>query len=333
MSAARVTVLGAGLWGTTLAQHLAAMGCRVTLWEFDARLVERLQRRRTHPNLKGFKLARSVRATSDLAEAAKSADVLLAVLPSQHLRGAARKLRTLFGPKAPWRHVVSASKGLEARTLKTMSEVLEEELSEPRGGFYALSGPSFAKEVARGVPTGLALAGVGKEPPRELVRVFDGGAIKVSPSADRKGTELGGALKNVMAVACGLIDGMGLGANTKALMIVEGVAEMAEVIRHAGGDVRTVYGLAGLGDFVATGTSGLSRNRTFGEHLGRGLHAREALKAVRTVVEGAESAEGAYRLCQALGVKAPLLTAVWRILEREKPPRHLLETLGFEGRL
>jgi len=324
----RVTVLGGGLWGAVLAQHVSRRGDRVVVWEFVADVARRLQRERTHANIPGLRLRAGVRATNILAEALEGTEVLLVVLPSHHLRATAGRCRPLL-KRGTLKAVVTASKGLERRTLRTMAEILEEELGGLGAPVYAVSGPSFAREVARGVPTKLVLAGEGRLPPPGLKRLFDGGPVRLALSRDRRGVELGGALKNVMAIACGLADGLQLGANTKAAVLTEAMAEMERIVTGAGGDASTVRGLSGLGDLVLTGTSSQSRNRTLGEHLGGGEGLAQALKAVHTVAEGAESAEGAVQLARAVKVRAPLAEAVRAILAGKKPPKALLTAAGF----
>jgi len=323
----RATVLGGGVWGTTLAHHLARRGHSVTLWEFFAQLARRLERLRTHPNLPGLRLDRRVQVTSALEQAA-GAEVAVFALPSAHTRRVAGRFFATT-PGRTLRPLVSASKGLEAGTLKTMAEVVEEEVRPGSGPVFALSGPSFAREVAAGVPTRLVLAGDGREPPEELRSGLEGPWLKVEASTDRRGTELGGALKNVLAIACGIADGLQWGANTKAIVVTQAMAEMHQIVGRFGGRAETVYGPAGLGDLIATGTSPLSRNRTLGEHLGRGRALSAALRAVRTTAEGVETAKAARRLCQAHGLRLPLVEAVCQILEGRRHPHSLLRALGF----
>ena len=320
----RIAVVGGGLWGSVLAQHLSRDGGPVAVWEYVHEVANRLERERTHANLPELRLRPSVRVTHELESALAGAEVVVVALASHHLRATARNVKPLLGKV---KAVVSASKGLEAGTLRTMGEVLEEELRGP--AVYAVSGPSFAREVAAGVPTKLMLAGEGKLPPAFLVRLFAGGPVRIVASRDRRGVELGGALKNVMAIASGLGDGLALGANTKAVILTQALAEMERIVEGAGGEAATVRGLAGLGDLIATGTSGLSRNRTLGEHLGGGEGLKDALHAVRTVAEGVESAEGAWQLARKVGAKAPLVSTVREILAGRRPPKAILKAVGF----
>lgn len=321
----RITVFGAGLWGTVLAQHLCRGGRRVVLWEFFPAAASRLGKSRRHPQIPGFRLDEAVEVTSRLERCAGS-DVLLFVLPSAHVRATARALRPiLHGSRAA---VVNASKGIEPRTLMTQSEVIASELPWLKTRLYTLSGPSFAREVARGVPTRLLLAGP-RAGARGLLPLFNSGTLRTQWCPDRKGVELGGSLKNVLAVGCGILDGLKAGANTKAALFVQGLGEMGALIRRCGGKPETVYGLAGLGDLIATGTSPESRNRAFGQKLGEGLSPAQARRLIPTVVEGAEAAGGARALAARASIKTPLIDAIWTAAHQGKPARGVLRALGF----
>lgn len=321
----RITVFGAGLWGTVLAQHLARAGRKVKLWEFFPDAAARLKQSRRHPQIPGLRLDASVAVTSDLREA-RGSDVLLFVLPSHSVRATAKSLKAvLAGSKAL---VVNASKGIEPGSLLTQSEVIASELPWLRPRLYTLSGPSFAREVARGVPTRLLLAGPRAAAPL-LLPLFNSGALRTQWCDDRKGVELGGSLKNVLAIGCGVLDGLKAGANTKAALIVQGIEEMGELVRRFGGKPGSVYGLAGLGDLIATGTSEESRNRAFGEKLGQGLSAARARRRIPTVVEGAEAAQSAHALARRAKLKAPLVEAIWGTVHRGRPAKSVLKALGF----
>jgi glycerol-3-phosphate dehydrogenase (NAD(P)+) len=324
----KISVFGGGLWGTVLAQQLSrgGRGRAVKLWEYFPQLAAELERTRRHKHIPGFRLDDGIRVGSDLAEAARGAEVLLFVLPSTFIRRTARAVaKALDGAKPV---IVNASKGLEPGTLKTMGDVLADEFGTR--AVYTLSGPSFAREVARGVPTKMLLGGPLGAKSETVRRLFDGGALKVSAWPDRKGVELGGSLKNALAIGAGALDGLKAGANTKAALIVQGMAEMSELIRKSGGRADTIYGLAGLGDLIATGTSPESRNRAFGEKLGAGKSLQQALREIPTVVEGIEASAAARALLRRLKVKAPLLEAIWAAVHDERPAGIVLQSLGFE---
>jgi len=324
-------VLGAGLWGTVLANCLARKGRPVSVWEFFPELAESLEATRSHPHIPHLELAHSVRVTSDLAAAVRGADTIFAALPSAHVRATARKLRGCLprGRRAPC--IVNAAKGMEPGTLKTMGEVIEEELRLPAGRVFTLSGPSFAREVARGVPTALVLAGPRSPAAERLRRLLNSGALRVELSRDRKGVELGGSLKNILAIGCGILDGLKAGANTKAALMTRGIEEMARLVAALGGREESVRGLAGVGDLIATGTSPESRNRALGEKLGSGKHLEAALREILTVTEGVESAKSGHELAESSGVRCPVITAIWQIVHRGAPPRRVLEAMGFDG--
>ncbi|MBI5208910.1 MAG: NAD(P)-dependent glycerol-3-phosphate dehydrogenase [Elusimicrobia bacterium] len=333
-------MLGGGVWGTVLAQHLARGGRRVWLWEILKDIAESLKKRRRHPHIPGLHLPESVRVVSDLGEAVGKADVLVFVLPSAHIRHTAREARRAWanGPGGGHRPlVVSASKGIEPRTLLTVGEVIAEEMPECGRRIYCLSGPSFAKEVAMGAPTKLVLAGPGGPDARSLAALFDHRPIIVETSRDRKGVELGGSLKNVLAIGCGILDGLAkrpghpCGVNTKAALFLEGIKEMGSLISRMGGLRQTAFGLAGIGDLIATGTSPQSRNRALGEKLGEGQSLPQAQSGIPEVVEGIDTALSAKDLCAKAGGEYPLFTAIWRILHCGAPPESVLEAFGFES--
>lgn len=323
----KISVLGAGLWGSVLAHYLSRGRREVWLWEFSAEAADALKRSRRHPHIPEFKLDGAVRVTSSLAEAALDADVLLFVLPSQFVRSTAKALAPFLRGQRPI--IVSASKGIEPKTLKTMGEIIASEVPALAARVYTFSGPSFAREVARGVPTKMVFAGRPGPEAEKARRLFDEGAIRAQWSADRKGVELGGSLKNVLAIGCGVLDGLKAGANTKAALIIQGMAEMGSLIERCGGKAETIYGLAGLGDLIATGTSAESRNRAFGEKLGQGKSFKQAMREIPTVVEGAEAAISAHEICRKMRLKAPLLEAIWKVVHDGASAELVVEALGF----
>lgn len=322
----KVTVLGGGMWGCVLAQHLANKNARVTLWEFFPAVANSLKKTRRHAQIPGFRLDGAIKVTPDVVVAVKDADVLLFVLPSRALAATAKKIRGLGLSKTAV--AVNASKGVESHTFATMGDIISREIPALRGKVWTLSGPSFAREVARGVPTGLMLGGPSGPRAKALVSLFNGGALTIRHWPDRHGVELGGSLKNAIAIGAGILDGLGTGANTKAALLVQGLHEMSLLIRARGGHAETIYGLSGLGDLIATGTSPESRNRGFGEKLGKGLSPKRALSQIPTIVEGIEASAAAHELCLRNKVKAPLLEAIWRAT-RGAPAKVVLTALGF----
>ncbi len=352
----KIAVLGGGLWGTALAHHIAQLastrpprpkrdafssdfkgkarpGVGVWLWEFLPKAAKRFEATRRHPHMPGFRLHRDVEVTSRLAKAVEAVDVLFFVLPSHFLRRTAKNVARLGLPERTL--VVNASKGIEPHSLKTMGEVLAESLPGTGKRIYTFSGPSFAREVARGTPTRMVLAGRGGSRAKRLRHLLEGGPISVVMSSDRKGVELGGSLKNVLAIGCGILDGLRnrgrarVADNTKAAYVTEAVLEMGRLIKACGGRAQTVNGLAGLGDLFATGTSQESRNRAFGEKLGEGKNPRRAVAEIPTVVEGIETSMSAYELAAKVGGRYPILDAVWKVVHRGRGPETIVRALEF----
>ena len=316
------------MWGTVLAEQMArpGKGTSVWLWEFHEDKAGHLSAKRAHPHLPGLNLSKAIHVTANIEEAVRGASYIVIAVPSTHVRKTARMIRR--GLDGPPPCVVNASKGIEPGTLRTMGQVLEQEIPGARA-VYTLSGPSFAREVFRGVRTKLVLAGPKSAAMPWLSRRLNGGVLRVEATQDRVGVELGGALKNVMAIGCGILDGLDGGSNTKAALIIQGMGEMARIVKALGGKPETIYGLAGLGDLIATGTSVESRNRFLGEKLGGGRGLRQALREIPTVVEGIETVHSALVLARRLGLKAPLLSAIWRVVHAGAAPGEVVKALGF----
>lgn len=328
MTKNKIAVIGAGTWGTVLADHLDKKGNNVVLWDFFKDHAKRVQSTRLHPHVPGFTLNPGVSVTSDIGKAVKKADLCIIALPSKHVRKIAREIGRLIPPqRIPL--FVSASKGIESSTLMTMCEAIEQEIPVLKNRVMAFSGPSFATEVARGVPTKIKLAGFSKKQLEETRKILNGHPIKVEISTDRKGVEWGGAIKNVLAIGSGILDGMGAGINTKAVLLTHGMVEMGRMIKTAGGNVKTVYGLACMGDLIATGISTHSRNWSLGEKIGSGKTLTQARKEVKTVAEGLQAALSVHRICRLKRIKAPIMTAIWDIVHKGSPPAQLLKAMDF----
>jgi glycerol-3-phosphate dehydrogenase (NAD(P)+) len=311
-----VGVLGAGSWGTALADHLAAKGHDVLLWAYEPEVAEAINLRHENPlYLPGVALAPTLRATADSVLAVRGRPVILSVSPSQAVRGVLRPLAGVIGPDAM---VVGASKGIEAGTRKRMSEVCEDEL--PGRAYVALSGPSFAEEVAQRQPTAVVAASVSGASAAETQRLLTTPAFRVYTSDDVIGTELAGSLKNLIAIAAGMCDGLGLGNNPRAALITRGLAEMTRLGVALGADPRTFSGLAGVGDLVLTTCGALSRNRSLGVALARGQSLTEFTAAHRSVVEGVYTARVALELAEQAAVELPIAAKVAQCLFEAKPP-------------
>ena len=314
-----IGVLGAGAWGTALAQMLASDGRAVLLWAREAELVEEINARHTNSLfLPSASLAETIRATGEAAEIA-GCEVILAVTPAQHLDAVLRSL-----PREP-RDLVLCSKGIEAGTGRLMNEVARE--AAPGSEIAVLSGPTFAHEVAAGLPTAVTLAcGGGSQQWERLAPVVARPAFRPYYSDDVVGAEIGGAVKNVLAIACGVVEGLGLGQNARAALIARGYAEMLRFGEALGADRDTLAGLCGLGDLVLTCSSTSSRNFSLGMALGQGKSAAELMADRKTVAEGAHTAPVLVELAARHGVAMPITTSVYHVLEGA-PAREVVSDL------
>jgi glycerol-3-phosphate dehydrogenase (NAD(P)+) len=320
---ANVAIVGAGAWGTALGAHVARLDHRVRMWALEPPVVDDVNVR--HENslfLPDVPLPDSLRATNDAREALEDADLVVLVPPSQYLRAVSSMITSHLPTEAL---VVVATKGIEEGSLELMSEVLAETLpavSTDRVAF--LSGPSFAREVARGLPTDLAVASHRMIAARNVQKLIHAPMLRVYTSADPVGVQVGGAVKNVVAVAAGACDGLELGTNARAALIARGLAEMTRLGIALGANPLTFLGMAGVGDLVLTCTGPLSRNRTLGMKLAEGVDPKAYLASVRSVAEGFSTAAATHALAQKMGVDMPITEQVYHVLHRGRP---LLEAL------
>lgn len=318
-----VSILGAGTWGTALAILLAGNGRKVTIWtkiEKEARMLE--ENRNNIKNLPGAQLPDNVRITLDLEEACKDKDVIVMAVASPYIRSTAK----LASPYIQKRQIiVNVSKGIEDGTLHTLSEVLKEEI--PQADITVLSGPSHAEEVSRGVPTTIVVGAATMETAHLIQDVFMTDLFRVYTSPDIIGIELGGSLKNVIALAAGIVDGLGFGDNTKAALMTRGMAEISRLGMKMGGKMETFAGLSGFGDLFVTCTSKHSRNWNAGNLMGQGKTMEEATKIVGQVVEGINSAKAALTLAQANEVEMPIVEQINLVLFENKPASDALNDL------
>jgi glycerol-3-phosphate dehydrogenase (NAD(P)+) len=319
-------VLGAGAWGTTLANVLAENGARVSLWCHAQELAESLSReRRNEIYLPGFELHPGVEPSADLHAAAGGKGLVVSVLPSHFTRGVVSRAAAYLDRGAL---VVSATKGIENGTLQRMSEVLGELLPpELHARVGVLSGPSFAREVSERRPTAVTLAASSEEVAREARDHFTRPYFRVYTSTDVVGVELGGALKNVIAIAAGIAEGLGAGRNGRAALITRGMAEIFRLGQAMGAQPLTLSGLSGMGDLILTCTSELSRNYTVGQRLGLGVALEQILGEMHEVAEGVKTARSAFDLARRERVEMPIVNEVYSILYKEKPPRVALADL------
>jgi len=315
----KVAVLGAGAWGTALAKVLADKQNPTFLWSHRPELATSINATRMNGRyLPGTPLPPTLRATGDLEEALRGADLVVIVVPSHAMRSVVALAKPFI---AEGSLLCSATKGIENDSLMLMSEVLLDELGRGvEARLTYLSGPSFAKEVAAGQPTTVVVAGTSANETLAVQRAFATERLRVYSSEDVVGVEVGGALKNVVAIAAGTVDGLGFGHNARAGVITRGLAEIARVAMCKGGSPLTLAGLSGLGDLVLTCTGELSRNRTVGFEMGRGRTLDDVLTHLGHVAEGVKTAKSAYDLSLKLDVDMPIATEVYRVLYEQKPP-------------
>ena len=316
----KITVLGSGGWGTALAILLLDNGNDVTLWSFLEKEAEVLRETRENPMLRGVPLPEELKITTSMDVLADSGLVVMAT-PSFAVRETARKAAPLLREDAV---VVSVAKGIEKDTALCLTQVIEEELGG-KGKVVALSGPSHAEEVGRRVPTGVVAASADPAAAELVQDVFMSPRFRVYTNSDVLGVELGAALKNVLALCCGISDGMGLGDNTKALLMTRGMTEMARLGVALGGKKETFAGLSGMGDLIVTCTSMHSRNRRCGILIGQGKGVQEAMKEVGATVEGYYAALSAHQLAEKAGVEMPICQSAYRVLYGGEDVRGVLD--------
>jgi len=319
MGEIRTTVLGAGSWGTALAKLLADQGHSTRLWARRKVMADAIQgQRENQAYLPGFPLPDMLETTSDLAFALEGSDLIVSVVPTHGLREVLQDAAPLFGTKAP---IVSATKGIEIDSLMLVSEIFEDMLPESQHRQLAyLGGPSFAKEVAACLPTAVSVAGHDADVVAVAQEAFTTDRFRVYSTEDVVGVELGGALKNVVAIAAGIADGLGFGHNTRAGLITRGLAEISRLAISRGANPLTLAGLSGMGDLVLTCTGDLSRNRNVGLQIGQGKSLQEILGSMQMVAEGVRTTQSAKELSERDGVDMPITQEVYAMLYEDKPP-------------
>ena len=320
---ANIGIIGAGSWGTALAWLLSNNGSRVTVWSVIEEEIQMLKEGREQKDkLPGVILPADMEFTTDLASAVDGKDMLVLAVPSPYTRSTAAKL-------APYvksgQKIINVAKGIEESTLMTLSEIIEEEI--PQAETAVLSGPSHAEEVGKGIPTTIVVGAKNRQTAEFLQNLFMSPVFRVYISSDVMGIEIGAALKNVVALAAGMADGLGYGDNTKAALITRGIAEIARLGISMGGRIETFYGLTGIGDLIVTCASMHSRNRRAGILIGKGASMEEAMKEVKMVVEGVYSAKAGYALSQKYGVSMPIVEQVNRILFEGMPASDAVKEL------
>ncbi len=318
-----VTILGAGAWGCTLASLFHAKGTHVTLWEHQAEKVEELKKNRHPFGVEELILSTEIKITADLAKAVNKTDLIVFVIPSQTIHPAAREVSLVLksAPKA----VLLASKGLDISSRKTLAACIHDSL--PSVPLAVVSGPCIAREVAQGVPTSVVVASQNTECSHALIQLLNTPRLRCYQQTDVLGVELGGALKNVIAVAAGISDGLGFGENSKSALLTRGLAEMTRFAEALGANPVTITGLAGLGDLAVTCFSPHSRNRTFGELLGKGLSPNEAKAKIGMTVEGEPTANAALQMASKHGTELPITEVVVAVCANKLSPAEAVDHL------
>lgn len=320
---AGVSVIGAGSWGMAIAKVLDSNGHKVTVWSHREEEAKRLrEKRENEAKLPGVRLSEPVRFTSDLETAVKAGDLLILAVPSTAVRNTAHKMAPYVKPGTV---VVNLAKGIEESTLMVLTDIIEQEI--PGANAAVLSGPSHAEEVGHGIPTTVVAGAKDRETAEYIQNIFMNHVFRVYTSPDMLGIELGGALKNVIALAAGVADGLGCGDNTKAALITRGITEMSRLGVAMGGRIETFNGLTGIGDLIVTCASRHSRNRKAGYLIGQGRTMQEAMDEVKMVVEGVYSAKAAMVLAGKYGVDMPIVEEVNRVLFENKPAKEAMADL------
>ncbi|MBN1466956.1 NAD(P)-dependent glycerol-3-phosphate dehydrogenase [candidate division KSB1 bacterium] len=322
-----ICVLGAGSWGIALANYCSGMGHDVRLWEFDPDAARKLAvTRQREEMLKGIRLLDSIHVTSDLAEAIADAGLLLLVVPSHVVRSVLQQLAQLDLNSTTL--IVNCAKGIEIETLNRISEIVAQELSPFLASRYSvLSGPSHAEEVSKRIPTAVVVASADELVGRFVQQTLNGATFRIYRSQDVAGVELGGSLKNVIAIAAGICDGAGFGDNTKAALQPRGLAEMSRLGKKLGANPLTFSGLSGMGDLIVTCMSRHSRNRYLGEEIGKGVKLTEVLASMTMVAEGVRTCRATMELARREGVEMPISKKVYEILFEDKDPKEALHDL------
>lgn len=322
----KIGVLATGTWGTALAKVLCEAGNPVTAWSVSAEEIRTLKISRRHPNLPGMIIPEELEFTAQIEEAVQGKDVILLAAPSPYVRSTCEKIRGIVRPE---QIIVCVAKGLERETFFTMSDIIRDVLGTKQR-VVALSGPTHAEEVAQNLPTCIVSASEDPETAKYVQDLFVGTCIRPYTNEDMKGVEVCGALKNIMALACGIADGIGYGDNTKAAIMTRGLSEMTRLGRAMGCREQTFSGLAGVGDLIVTATSRHSRNNRCGRYIGQGMSAEDAVKEVGMVVEGINALPAALAFAEKYGVEIPITAAVNEVVNHGLAPKEAVD--GLLGR-
>ena len=319
-----ISFLGCGSWGGALGQVVAKKGIPVTMWHRNQEIVEAITETRTHYLVSSLTFPDNVSFTSNIYEAIHGAETVILAIPSQSIRGLIRSCQEIWMEEQTF---VNVSKGIEIYTLMTVSEVINDVLGDTYKNIVTLSGPSHAEEVIEGHPTTLVSASPNTKAARAVQKLFSNETLRIYVNADIKGVELGGSIKNVIAIAAGIVDGIGYGDNTKAALLTRGLSEISRLGAAMGGSVTTFSGLSGIGDLMVTCFSKYSRNRFIGEKIGEGKSLTEILKEMSMVAEGVSTAATVYQLSKKYRIEMPISHSVHDILFKGKDPKTTIHEL------
>ncbi len=324
MKKVNISILGAGSWGTTVAIHLYRKGYRVRLWEYFPENVAYMNKTRRNPLLEGIPIPAGIPISTNLDEVVDAANFVIIAVPAQTVRNLLEKLR---GKIASSTIIINLAKGIEQDTLKRMSELIVEILGHPLAKIATLHGPSHAEEVARLIPTAVVAASVDKETAIRVQELFHSNTFRVYTNSDIIGVEIGGAVKNIIAIAAGICDGMGLGDNSKAALMTRGLLEIVRLGVKLGAREETFAGLSGVGDLIVTCSSKHSRNRYVGEEIGKGRKLKDVLAGMSMVAEGVSTCKTVHQLSTKLGVVMPISQQIYQVLFEGKDPRRAVREL------
>ena len=319
-----ITILGCGAWGGTIAQVLAKEGHSITSWGKSSEKIDQLNSTRKHPNISGLQFSESISFTYDINKALDHTQIIIIAVPSQTVRKLIRQIKSLVSGEVI---IVNLSKGIENSSLMTMSQVIHDEGDFDPQNIVSLYGPSHAEEVALGMPTTLVSAGPSDDHTALIQQVFSSKNLRVYTNSDILGVELGGSVKNVIAIAAGIIDGIGFGDNTKAALITRGITEITRLGKKMGANPDTFSGLSGIGDLIVTCLSKHSRNRFVGEEIGKGRKLSEILKEMTMIAEGVETTKSVYELHKKHTISMPITKVVYNVLYFGKNPTKAIKEL------
>jgi glycerol-3-phosphate dehydrogenase (NAD(P)+) len=324
MDTKKIAIIGAGSWGTALSLHLAEKFEQISLWVYENELCDIILKERENKwFLPGFSIPKNINPDNSIETVIRDHSIILMVTPTPSLRDIMNQLKPLIQPESL---IINASKGIETNSLSTCQKIIKDSLNIPCD-VVTISGPTFAKEVAAKVPSALLACSESENAAKRVQEIFSSNYIKVFTSTDVLGVEIGGALKNVIAIATGISDGLKLGFNTRAALITRGLVEITRIGTELGAKPETFYGLSGLGDLVLTCTGDLSRNRILGIQLGEGKSLKEITKNMRMVAEGVSTVKSAYKLIKKLDIQASVIQETYKVLHENKAPEKALKDL------